>query len=40
MLFGDRPNGDPDQHTWRGNVIYEPVVTVKAGQVVYRNILY
>ena len=38
VLFGDRPNGDPDQHTWKGNIIYEPVVTVKGGQVVYRNI--
>ena len=39
VLFGDRPNGDPDQRTWRGQAVYEPVLTVKRGMVVYRNIL-
>ena len=38
VRFGDRPNGDPDQRTWKGRAVYEPVVTVKRGMVVYRNI--
>lgn len=40
VAFGDRPNGAPDQQTITGKVLYEPVVTVKNGMVVFRNILY
>ena len=40
IVFGDRPNGDPGQRTLAGTVVYEPVVTVKSGMIVYRNILY
>ena len=40
VVFGDRENGDPDQHTITGRIVYEPVVTVKNGIIVYRNILY
>ena len=39
MLFGDRPNLDKKQETRKGSVLYEPVMTVKSGMVVYRNIL-
>ncbi len=38
-VFGDRPNGNPEQAIRRGHVVYEPVMTVKDGMVVYRNIL-
>ena len=40
VIFGDRPNLSQDQATFVGNTVYEPVVTVKSGMVVYRNILY
>lgn len=40
VVFGDRPNMDPDQVLFTGHAVYEPVVTVKSGMVVYRNILY
>ena len=40
VVFGDREDGDPDQRTITGHVIYEPVVTVKSGSIVYRNIMY
>ncbi len=40
VLFADRPNLDKDQAVRTGSVVYEPVVTVKSGMVVYRNILY
>ena len=39
-VFGDRPVLSPEQETRTGRVIYEPVVTVKSGMIVYRNILY
>lgn len=40
VAFGDRPNLDPNQATLIGHTVYEPVLTVKSGMVVYRNILY
>ncbi len=40
VLFADRPNLDKNQATRTGHVVYEPVMTVKSGMVVYRNILY
>ena len=40
VVFGDRANLSRDQATFVGSVLYEPVVTVKSGMVVYRNILY
>ncbi len=39
VIFGDRPVLDPEQRTHTGHVVYEPVLTVKSGMVVYRNIL-
>ncbi|MBQ4506519.1 MAG: amidohydrolase family protein [Firmicutes bacterium] len=40
VVFADRPILDPDQKTFTGHVLYEPVVTVKSGLLVYRNIMY
>ena len=40
VTFGDRPLLTPGQETLTGHVVYEPVVTVKSGMIVYRNILY
>ena len=40
VTFGDRVNMAQGQATRVGHAIYEPVVTVKSGMVVYRNILY
>ena len=40
VLFGDRPLLTPEQKTLTGHTVYEPVVTVKSGMIVYRNILY
>ena len=40
VTFGDRPAFTPGQETLTGHVVYEPVVTVKSGMIVYRNILY
>ena len=40
VLFADRPEGTPGQKTLIGHTVYEPVVTVKRGRIVCRNILY
>ena len=40
VRFGDRAERTPGQETRTGRVVYEPVVTVKSGMIVYRNILY
>lgn len=39
-LFGDRPNRDPAQALREGTMIYEPVLTVKNGEMVYRNVTF
>lgn len=39
-LFGDRPNCDPEQVMRKGTMIYEPVLTVKNGEMVYRNVTF
>ena len=39
VCFGDRPIGAPGQKTFAGGAVYEPVLTVKNGMVVYRNLL-
>lgn len=39
VLFADRPDLDPVQETLTGGAVYEPVLTVKRGMVVYRNLL-
>ena len=40
VTFGDRVNMSPDQVLRTGHTVYEPIVTVKSGMVVYRNIMY
>ena len=40
VVFGDRTNLSPEQETLTGHVLYEPVLTVKSGMIVYRNIRY
>ncbi len=39
VVFGDRTDLAPNQHTLVGHVLYEPIVTVKSGMVVYRSIM-
>jgi len=40
FTFGDRPNGNPDQHTAVGHVLFQPVLTVKNGEMVYRDVTF
>jgi predicted amidohydrolase len=40
VIFGDRPYGNPDQTLRSGNVVYEPVLTLKKGAMVYRNVTF
>lgn len=39
-IHGDRPYGDPDQHTFVGHRLYQPVLTLKAGEMVYRDMTF
>ena len=39
-VFGDRPNGDPDQHLLTGHKVYQPVLTLKKGEMVYRDVTF
>lgn len=39
-VFGDRPYGNPDQQLRTGHLIYEAVLTVKNGEMVYRNMTF
>lgn len=39
-LFGDRPSGNPECVCREGSVIYEPVLTVKNGEMVYRSVMF
>ena len=38
--FGDRPYPDPDCHLRQGNVCLRPVLTIKRGEVVFRDIAF
>ena len=38
--FGDRPNGAADQVLSTGRTVYKPVLTVKNGEMVYRDMLF
>ncbi|MCD8121996.1 MAG: amidohydrolase family protein [Clostridiales bacterium] len=38
--FGDRVDGDPNQHTREGHLVYQPVLTVKNGEMVYRDVTF
>lgn len=40
MIFGDRPYSDPGAVLKNGGLVYEPVLTVKAGEMVYRNVTF
>jgi len=39
-VFGDRPYGVADQILERGNVLYKPMLTVKNGEMVYRDLTF
>ncbi len=39
-VFGDRPYGNKDQKLIRGNTVYQPVLTLKDGDMVYRDITF
>lgn len=39
-VHGDRPNGAKDQHTFVGHRLYQPVLTLKKGEMVYRDITF
>lgn len=39
-IFGDRPCGDEHQKHITGEIIYEPVLTLKDGDTVYRSVTF
>lgn len=39
-VHGDRPYGAKDQHTFVGHMLYQPVLTVKSGEMVYRDLTF
>ena len=39
-VFGDRPFGNPDQRTVTGNLVYQPVLTIKDGEMVHRDVTF
>ena len=39
-VHGDRPYGTPEQHTIVGHRVYQPVLTVKNGEMVYRDVTF
>lgn len=39
-IFGDRPNGSADQRHMMGETVYEPVLTLKDGDMVYRSVTF
>ena len=39
-IHGDRTNGDPDQHTIVSKRLYQPVLTVKNGEMVFRDLTF
>jgi len=39
-VFGDRPYGVADQILERGDVLYKPMLTVKNGEMVYRDLTF
>ncbi|MBQ9419425.1 MAG: amidohydrolase family protein [Synergistaceae bacterium] len=38
VIFGDRPHSDPNAQTREGKFIYRPVMTVKNGETVFRDV--
>ena len=39
-VFGDRSFGHPDQTTMTGHLVYQPVLTVKDGEMVHRDVTF
>lgn len=39
-VFGDRPYGNKEQRLSMGNTIYKPMLTIKNGEMVYRDMLF
>lgn len=39
-VFGDRPYSNPSAKLREGNLVYEPVLTVKNGEMVYRSVTF
>ncbi|MBO6268806.1 MAG: amidohydrolase family protein, partial [Clostridium sp.] len=39
-VHGDRPYGSKDQHTFVGHRIYQPVLTLKNGEMVFRDMTF
>lgn len=39
-VFGDRPNGESGQHLTEGDLLYQPMLTVKNGEMVYRDMQF
>lgn len=39
-VFGDRPYGDANQRVLPGDTVYQPMLTLKNGDMVYRDILF
>lgn len=39
-VFGDRPFSNKDAEFREGDLIYEPVLTVKAGEMVWRSVTF
>lgn len=39
-VIGDRPYGDPDQNLMTAHRVYQPVLTLKAGAMVYRDVTF
>ena len=39
-VFGDRPYGNPDQQLLKGDLVYQPVFTLKNGDMVYRDVTF
>ena len=38
--FGDRPYYEPDKQLREGHKIYKPMMTIKKGKIVYRDMLF
>ena len=39
-VHGDRPYGAKEQHTFTGHRIYQSVLTLKSGEMVYRDMTF
>ena len=39
-ILGDRPESNPECMRMEGTLVYEPVITVKNGEMVYRSVMF